>query len=147
MVDHSNSRRSDMRKVMQVCIVAGTITLCLSLFLLGDAVAEDGMNGNETQNDSLTAVMCAEKSDLTMNEDSMVLVAEKESSGKKSSGKKKHPGDGGPCLIENGAGQTAADGSACTGGTACMFPGRQMCSGGTCTTVNDGTGNCTCACQ
>jgi len=136
---------------MQVSMIAGSITLCLSLFLLGDAVAEDGMNGNETQNDSLTAVMCAEKSDVTMNEEYneeyTVLVAEKESSGKKSSGKKKHPGDGGPCLIENGAGQTAADGSACTGGIACMFSGRQMCTSGICTTVNDGTGNCSCACQ
>jgi len=141
---------------MQVSMIAGSITLCLSLFLLGDAVAEDGMNGNETQNDSLTAVMCAEKSDVTMNEEYneeyTVLVAEKESSEKKSSEKKpsgkKHPrGDGGPCLIENGAGQTAADGSACTGGTACMFSGRQMCTGGICTTVNDGTGNCGCACQ
>jgi hypothetical protein len=117
------------------------------LFLLGNAVAEDGMNGNGTQNDSLTEAMCAEQSDVAMNVDYVVLVAGEESSGKPSSETKKHRGDHGPCVTMNGAGATASNGVTCTGGIACMFSKQQLCTGGTCTTVADSNGNCTCKCQ
>jgi hypothetical protein len=140
---------------MQVCIIAGSITLCLSLFLLGNAVAEDGMNGNGTQSDSLTEVMCAEKSDVAMNEDYVVLVRGEESSedmssekkSEKKSAKRKKDGDPANCVTMPGAGATASNGGTCTGGTACMFSGRQLCTYGTCKTINDGNGNCTCHCQ
>jgi hypothetical protein len=141
-----------MRKVMQVGIIAGSVTLCLCLFLLSYAVAEDGSIANEIPTDSLTQGMCGEKSDVAMNEDYVVLVAGEEASGdvsteKKSEKKKRKPGDPANCVLRAGAGATASNGSTCTSGIACMFSGTQMCTYGTCYTYNPGNGNCQCKCQ
>ena len=144
-----------MQKAMQVCIIAGTITLCLSLFLFSDAVAEDGKDGNRVENDALTVVMrgtaigfpahpdmTAEKMNDNRNEDYVVPVA----GGTASSDKKCGPGA--PCLTTSPSGKSAVDGTQCSSGVACLHPGTQYCNynTGTCTTVNLGGGNCSCAC-
>jgi hypothetical protein len=157
MVDHSNSRRSDMQKVMQVCLVAGSITLCLSLFLLGDAIAEDGSNGNGTQQDSATVAMrstatafpthpdmAAEKLDVTVNDDYVVTVK-----GTTTTKTEAPCGDGADCLTSTWKNHKSATGSACVSGVSCMFSGEQTCDNntGTCTTVDAGGGHCQCICS
>jgi hypothetical protein len=146
--------RKVMRKVMQAGIIAGSSMLCLCLFLLGNAVAGEGSNGVELATDSSTQNknMCGEKSTVAMNEDYVVLVAGEESpedgAAEPKSEKKKHKkGDPANCVLRAGAGATASNGSACTGGTACMFSGTQMCTYGTCWTYNPGNGICQCKCQ
>jgi hypothetical protein len=142
-----------MRKVMQAGIIAGSITLYLCLFLQGNAiaVAEGGSNGNETSNAPLTQGTRGESSNVVMNEDQVVLVAGEEPSGEmpcdKESARKSKPGDPANCVLRAGAGATASNGSACTGGTACMFSGTQVCTYGKCYTYNPGNGICQCKCQ